>query len=101
MLDLELTETCQSGLMYLFAKEAGFNRPRWSESSRLRKLKKRQKRYFNLRRRASNLNCLRAGFGALIPYLRKIHILSKWERGTETVSFEKCTHGPAFSLCQA
>ena len=36
MLDLDFTETCQSGLMYLFAKEAGFNRPRWSESSRLR-----------------------------------------------------------------
>ncbi len=21
--------------------------------------------------------------------------MKKWERGTETVSFEKCTHGPA------
>ena len=30
-------ETCQSGLMCLFAKEVGFNRPRWFESSRLRR----------------------------------------------------------------
>ena len=39
MLDLDFTETCQSGLMCLFAKEVGFNRPRWFESSRLRILK--------------------------------------------------------------
>ena len=38
MLDLAFTETCQSGLMYLFAKEAGFNRPREFESRRLRQV---------------------------------------------------------------
>ncbi len=31
------TEPCQSGLTYLFAKEAGCKSPRWFESSRLRK----------------------------------------------------------------
>lgn len=29
-------EPCQSGLTYLFAKEAGDKTPRWFESSRLR-----------------------------------------------------------------
>ena len=33
---MDRLETCQSGLMCFFAKEVGFNRPRWFESSRLR-----------------------------------------------------------------
>ncbi len=32
------TEPCQSGRMYLFAKEAGCKSPRWFESSRFRKI---------------------------------------------------------------
>lgn len=31
-------EPCQSGLTYLFAKEAGDKTPRWFESSRLRQV---------------------------------------------------------------
>jgi len=32
--------------------------------------------------------CLSTGFEALLPYLRKIPILSKWERGTAPVGRE-------------
>ena len=34
-----ITEPCQSGRMYLFAKEAGCKSPRWFESSRFRDYK--------------------------------------------------------------
>ena len=38
LLCYQYLETCRSGLTYLLAKEAGFNRPREFESLRLRQI---------------------------------------------------------------
>ncbi len=44
--------------------------------------------FFIWRRRASDLRHLRAGFEAVLSYLRRILVLSKWETGTAAVSRE-------------
>ena len=57
-----IMEPCQSGLTYLFAKEAGCKSPRWFESSRLRSYKNdSMESFFVERSRASKLLCWRAG----------------------------------------